>query len=135
MMSLSLYVLVSIALIGMTGAFHTAAFRSARVNAVVTEQYLFGRKAAPAAGADSGKVTTPLVAGSKRVEAAPGSSMLAATKKLGLKVPLDCKKGDCGACTVTVGGKKIRACVGKVPEAPKLKSLREKGLVVTVDNK
>jgi succinate dehydrogenase/fumarate reductase-like Fe-S protein len=60
--------------------------------------------------------------------------MLAATKKLGLKVPLSCKKGDCGTCTVTVGGKKVRACVGKVPDAPKLKSLIEKGLPVSVDN-
>ena len=78
--------------------------------------------------------TTPLVAGGKRFEAKPGSSMLAATKKLGLKVPLACKKGDCGTCTVTCGGKKIRACVGKVPDAPRLKSLQEKGLMVTVDN-
>lgn len=31
---------------------------------------------------------TPLVAGGKRVEADPGSSMLAACKQLGLKVPL-----------------------------------------------
>jgi succinate dehydrogenase/fumarate reductase-like Fe-S protein len=54
--------------------------------------------------------------------------------KLGLKVPTDCKKGDCGTCTVTVAGQKIRACVGKVPPAPRLKSLKEKGLVVTVDN-
>ena len=77
---------------------------------------------------------TPLVAGGKRFEAKLGSSMLAATKKLGLKVPLACKKGDCGTCTVTCGGKKVRACVGKVPDAPRLKSLQEKGLVVTVDN-
>ena len=78
--------------------------------------------------------TTPLVAGGKRVEATPGTSMLEACKKLGLKVPLDCRKGDCGTCTVTVGGQKIRACVGKVPPAPKLKSLQEKGLAVSVDN-
>ena len=78
--------------------------------------------------------TTPLVAGGKRFEAKPGSSMLAATKKLGLKVPLACKKGDCGTCTVTCGGKKVRACIGKVPDAPKLKSLQEKGLAITVDN-
>jgi hypothetical protein len=36
---------------------------------------------------------------------------------------------------VTVGGQKIKACVGKVPPAPKLKSLIEKGLSVTVDYK
>jgi len=61
--------------------------------------------------------------------------VLKACIKLGLKVPTDCKKGDCGTCTVTVGGNKIRACTGKVPTAPKLKSVREKGLTVTVDNR
>ena len=39
-----------------------------------------------------------------------------------------------GTCTVTCAGQKIRACIGKVPQAPRLKSLIEKGLVVTVDN-
>ena len=77
---------------------------------------------------------TPLTANGKRVEVPAGSSLLAATKKLGLKVPLSCKKGDCGTCTVSVGGKNIRACVGKVPDAPKLKSLIEKGLPVKVAN-
>ena len=65
---------------------------------------------------------TPLVAGGKRVEVDEGSSMMNACGKLGLKVPTSCKKGECGTCTVTVGGKKIRACIGKVPDAPKLKS-------------
>lgn len=77
---------------------------------------------------------TPLVAGGKRFEAEEGSSMIQACTKLGLKVPTKCKKGECGTCTVTCGGKKIRACIGKVPDAPRLKSLLEKGLVVTVDN-
>lgn len=77
---------------------------------------------------------TPLAAGGKRFEAEEGSSMLAACAKLGLRVPTKCKKGECGTCTVTCGGKKIRACIGKVPDAPRLKSLLEKGLVVTVDN-
>ena len=73
---------------------------------------------------------TPLVYGNKRVEVPPGSSMMAATKKLGMKVKTSCKKGDCGTCTINVGGKSIRACVGKVPPAPKLKSLIEKGIPV-----
>ena len=76
--------------------------------------------------------TTPLTNGAKRVEVPSGSSMLAATKKLGLKVPLSCKKGDCGVCTVTVAGKKIRSCIGKVPDEPRLKSLKEKGLPVSL---
>ena len=57
-----------------------------------------------------------------------------ACQKLGLKVPTDCRKGDCGTCTVTVGENKIRACAGRVPSPPKLKSIREKSLMVTVDN-
>jgi len=77
---------------------------------------------------------TPLVANGKRVEVEEGSSMIQACSKLGLKVPTSCKKGECGTCTVTCAGRKIRACIGKVPDAPKLKSLLEKGLVVTVDN-
>ena len=47
---------------------------------------------------------TPLVANGKRVEADPGSSLLAACTKLGLKVPTKCKKGECATCTVTVAG-------------------------------
>ena len=75
---------------------------------------------------------TPLVANGKRVEFEPGTSLLAACQKLGMRVPTDCKKGDCGTCTVTVAGVKIRSCVGKVPPAPRLKSLIEKGLPVTL---
>lgn len=79
--------------------------------------------------------TTPLVSkAGKRVEAKPGTPLMTACKSLGLKVPVKCKKGECGTCTVTVAGTKYRACVAKVPPAPKLKSLREKGLIVTVDN-
>ena len=73
---------------------------------------------------------TPLTYNGKRVEVAPGSSLMAATKKLGMKVKTSCKKGDCGTCTINVGGKSMRACVGKVPPAPKLKSLIEKGIPV-----
>ena len=59
--------------------------------------------------------TTPLVTkAGKRIEAKPGSSMLAACKSLGLKVKTDCKKGNCGICTVTVAGTKIRSCIGKL---------------------
>lgn len=58
---------------------------------------------------------TPLVANGKRVEADPGSSLIAACTKLGLKVPTKCKKGECGTCTVTVAGSKYRACIAKVP--------------------
>ena len=77
---------------------------------------------------------TPLVANGKRFEATEGSSLSAACSKLGLKVPYKCKKGDCNTCAVNIGGKTFKACVGKVPPAPRLKSIQEKGLVVKVIN-
>jgi succinate dehydrogenase/fumarate reductase-like Fe-S protein len=58
--------------------------------------------------------------------------MMAACKKLGLSVPTNCRKGDCGTCTVSVGGINVKACIGKVPPAPKLKSVLVKGLEVKV---
>ena len=60
--------------------------------------------------------------------------MLQACTKLGLRVPTKCKKGECGTCTVTVAGNKYKACIANVPPSPRLKSLIEKGLAVTVDN-
>ena len=76
--------------------------------------------------------TTPLVSKSgKRFEAKPGSPLGPALNKIGVKVTYSCKKGDCGVCTVSVGGKKMKTCVSKVPPAPKLKSLITKGLECT----
>ena len=72
-----------------------------------------------------------LTNGGKSCQVAAGSSMMAACKKLGINVKTNCKKGDCGTCTVRVGGKAVKACVGKVPPAPKLKSVMEKGLPVS----
>ena len=93
-------------------------------------RFLVGQKQRTSTAASVVMNKTPLVYGKKRVEVAPGSSMMAACKKLGMTVKTNCKKGDCGTCTVNVGGKSIRACVGKVPPAPKLKSLIEKGIPV-----
>ena len=39
-------------------------------------------------------------------------------------------RGDCGSCTLSVGGSKMKPCVAKVPPEPKLKSLLEKGLEI-----
>ena len=66
---------------------------------------------------------TPLVANGKRIEADPGSSLIAACTKLGLKVPTKCKKGECGTCTVTVAGSKYRSCIAKVPPGTYLCSI------------
>jgi len=77
---------------------------------------------------------TPLVGNGKRFEATPGSPLIPAIAKLGMKVPVKCKKGECGTCSVSLGGKKMRACISVVPDAPRLKSLIEKGLAVKIDN-
>ena len=106
-------------------ATYVCAFRLPRAHALGTRAHALGTRL---------HAKTPLVANGKRVEVEEGSSMIQACSKLGLKVPTSCKKGECGTCTVTCAGRKIRACIGKVPDAPKLKSLLEKGLVVTVDN-
>ncbi|KAJ1462210.1 hypothetical protein M885DRAFT_506357 [Pelagophyceae sp. CCMP2097] len=75
---------------------------------------------------------TPLSANGKKLEFPEGSSLMAACTKLGLKVPTNCKKGDCGTCSVKVGGSVLRACQAKVPPAPRLKSVAEKGLPVVL---
>eukprot|EP00559_Dactyliosolen_fragilissimus_P002740 CAMPEP_0184854858 /NCGR_PEP_ID=MMETSP0580-20130426/239_1 /TAXON_ID=1118495 /ORGANISM="Dactyliosolen fragilissimus" /LENGTH=113 /DNA_ID=CAMNT_0027349213 /DNA_START=106 /DNA_END=447 /DNA_ORIENTATION=- len=60
----------------------------------------------------------------------PGSPLKNACANLGVKPRYSCKKGDCGSCTISVGGTGIKACVGKVPPEPRLKSLQENGLVI-----
>lgn len=69
-------------------------------------------------------------AAGKKVDVKEGTPLKNAVSKLGVKPKYSCKKGDCGSCTITVGGSRIKACVGKVPPAPRLKSLQEKGLLV-----
>lgn len=66
----------------------------------------------------------------KKVDIKEGTPLKAACAKLGVKPKYSCKRGDCGSCTVSVGGSRIKACVGKVPPMPRLKSLQEKGLLV-----
>ena len=73
---------------------------------------------------------TKLNFGGKMVDAKAGSPLKSACAKAGFKPKYSCKKGDCGSCTISVGGVRVKACVGKVPPEPRLKSLQEKGLVV-----
>ena len=40
-------------------------------------------------------------------------------------------RGDCATCQVFIAGRATRACTGKVPPEPTLKSLQEKGLEVS----
>ncbi|KAL7428876.1 hypothetical protein ACHAXH_000952 [Discostella pseudostelligera] len=73
---------------------------------------------------------TILTANGQKIEFKEGSPLSSACAKLGVKPKYSCKRGDCGSCTVSVGGTRIKACVGKVPPMPRLKSLQEKGLEV-----
>uniref|UniRef100_A0A7S2SLY0 2Fe-2S ferredoxin-type domain-containing protein n=1 Tax=Eucampia antarctica TaxID=49252 RepID=A0A7S2SLY0_9STRA len=71
---------------------------------------------------------TKLTYNGKAIEFKEGSPMKSACAKLGMKPRYSCKKGDCASCTISVGGTRIKPCVGKVPPAPRLKSLQAKGL-------
>lgn len=71
---------------------------------------------------------TKLTYNGKSAEVREGTPLKNAVSKVGYKPRYSCKKGDCGSCTLSVGGTRIKACVGKVPPQPRLKSLQEKGL-------
>jgi hypothetical protein len=73
---------------------------------------------------------TVLTYNGKKKDFKAGSPMSKAASGLGIKPRYSCKKGDCNSCALSVGGQKIKACVGKVPPEPRLKSLQEKGLEV-----
>mmetsp|Transcript_13417 Transcript_13417/g.29137 ORF Transcript_13417/g.29137 Transcript_13417/m.29137 type:complete len:112 (-) Transcript_13417:254-589(-) len=75
-------------------------------------------------------MTVLTAANGKKIDIKEGTPMKAACAKLGVKPKYSCKRGDCGSCTISVGGSRIKACVGKVPPMPRLKSLQEKGLLV-----
>mmetsp|Transcript_22677 Transcript_22677/g.27811 ORF Transcript_22677/g.27811 Transcript_22677/m.27811 type:complete len:110 (-) Transcript_22677:321-650(-) len=66
----------------------------------------------------------------KKIDFKAGSPLKNACAKLGVKPKYSCKKGDCGSCTISVAGNRVKACVGKVPPEPRLKSLQEKGLEI-----
>ena len=73
---------------------------------------------------------TVLTYGAKKKNFKAGSPMKKAAAGLGIKPRYSCKKGDCNSCVLSVGGQRVKACVGKVPPEPRLKSLQEKGLEV-----
>lgn len=86
--------------------------------------------AAVASDARSSIAATILVVNGKKVNAKAGTNLGAALQKAGFKPNYSCKKGECNSCVVSVGGTRMKACIGKVPPEPKLKSLQEKGLEV-----
>jgi hypothetical protein len=66
----------------------------------------------------------------KKKDFPAGSSLGKAIAQLGVKVKYSCKKGDCATCQITLAGRYTKPCVAKVPPAPTLKSLQEKGLEI-----
>lgn len=75
-------------------------------------------------------VMTVLNINGKKIDVPAGSNLGKACELGGLKPNYSCRKGDCNTCSVTVAGTRMKACVGKVPPIPKLKSLIENGLPV-----
>lgn len=73
---------------------------------------------------------TKLTYNGKKIDAKPGAPLKNVIPKLGIKPKYSCKKGDCGTCTISIGGNRVKVCVGKVPPEPTLKSLKENGLAV-----
>mmetsp|Transcript_11825 Transcript_11825/g.24430 ORF Transcript_11825/g.24430 Transcript_11825/m.24430 type:complete len:111 (-) Transcript_11825:205-537(-) len=85
---------------------------------------------APSTQQSSALGMTVLTHKGKKKDFRAGSPMKNAASGLGIKPRYSCRKGDCNSCTLSVGGQRIKACVGKVPPEPRLKSLQEKGLEV-----
>lgn len=73
---------------------------------------------------------TVLTYNGKKKDFKAGSPLSNACKALGVPVKYSCRKGDCATCSVQVAGRMVKACQGKVPEEPRLKSLQEKGLEI-----
>mmetsp|Transcript_22675 Transcript_22675/g.31756 ORF Transcript_22675/g.31756 Transcript_22675/m.31756 type:complete len:115 (+) Transcript_22675:155-499(+) len=78
----------------------------------------------------STELFTVLSYNGKKKDFKAGSPLKNACANLGVKPKYSCKKGDCASCTISVGGTRVKACVGKVPPEPRLKSLQEKGLEI-----
>mmetsp|Transcript_24770 Transcript_24770/g.30442 ORF Transcript_24770/g.30442 Transcript_24770/m.30442 type:complete len:133 (+) Transcript_24770:118-516(+) len=79
---------------------------------------------------DTSLSMTVLTYNGKKKNFKAGSPLKKAAAALGVKPKYSCKKGDCASCTLNVGGTRIKACIGKVPPEPRLKSLQEKGLAI-----
>jgi ferredoxin len=43
-------------------------------------------------------------------QAVVGQKVVAVANKVRVKIPVNCQKGDCGTCVVSVNGRKVKAC-------------------------
>lgn len=68
------------------------------------------------------------------VEVAPGESLLALLRRLGMKsVKEGCDSGDCGACTVLLDGRAVRSCLTIAPRVQGKRIMTVEGLG-TIEN-
>mmetsp|Transcript_15282 Transcript_15282/g.42410 ORF Transcript_15282/g.42410 Transcript_15282/m.42410 type:complete len:120 (-) Transcript_15282:638-997(-) len=84
----------------------------------------------PAINKSSSLQMTILTYNGKKKNFKAGTPLSKALPQIGIKPRYSCKKGDCATCQVFIAGRATRACIGKVPPEPTLKSLQEKGLDV-----
>ncbi|KAI2510927.1 hypothetical protein MHU86_3548 [Fragilaria crotonensis] len=114
--------------------FAILAFLTFAGHCLVTEAFIGSYATKPsfvsAASKSSELKMTLLTYNGQKKDFKAGSPLKNACAALGVKPKYSCKKGECASCTISVGGQRIKACVGKVPPEPKLKSLIEKGLEI-----
>ena len=58
----------------------------------------------------------------KKVKAFPGQKVSMIAQSAGVGIKYDCKRGDCGTCTVSFGGKLVKACQTTLPTTGNTKS-------------
>ena len=58
----------------------------------------------------------------KRVKALPGQKISMIAQSAGVGIKYDCKRGDCGTCTISFGGKIVKACQTTLPITGSTKS-------------
>ncbi|MGK3750804.1 MAG: hypothetical protein ACI8RD_003104 [Bacillariaceae sp.] len=110
-----------------------AAAAVAHVNAFQQSASLYSTRTATTATTTTSTSSlhmTVLTYKGKKKDFKAGSPLKSAVASLGVKPKYSCKQGDCNSCTLSVGGQRIKPCIGKVPPEPRLKSLIEKGLEV-----
>eukprot|EP00531_Pseudo-nitzschia_arenysensis_P003304 CAMPEP_0116142950 /NCGR_PEP_ID=MMETSP0329-20121206/15184_1 /TAXON_ID=697910 /ORGANISM="Pseudo-nitzschia arenysensis, Strain B593" /LENGTH=118 /DNA_ID=CAMNT_0003638225 /DNA_START=68 /DNA_END=424 /DNA_ORIENTATION=+ len=97
----------------------------------VPSAYGFQNLNVPTVQKSSSLHMTVLSYNGKKKNFKPGSPLSKALPAIGIRPRYSCKKGDCATCQVFIAGRATRACTGKVPPEPTLKSLKEKGLEVS----
>ena len=68
--------------------------------------------------------------GNKKVTAVVGQALKDVAAGARVPIKYNCKKGECGTCTVTLNGKKVKTCVAIVPRGE-----RKNEITITVPPK